>query len=248
MAILSSCKNLRRTVRRRLNRCRYLRSRSRDLRYFYRGEQYDSDLGLYYLRARYYNPTNGRFLNVDPQASEGQRRYQYAAADPVNGMDPTGNEALTEFLLLQFRPLPIMSWPKWCLTARTNPMSGDLPACGTPGGPPPPPDPCPGYICKPSYEITVSFWPLGAKGFGHVGVAVGFGQVNDNTQGWATVQHWVMWGPVQMGVPVPGILKDDLATYPGKPHSYLHIPVPDFPRASLIRRIARFQHDAGFLI
>jgi hypothetical protein len=140
-------------------------------------------------------------------------------------MDPTGNEALTEFLLLQFRPLPIMSWPKWCLTTGTNPMSGDLPACGTPGGPPPPPDPCPGYICKPSYEITVSFWPLGAKGFGHVGVAVGFGQVNDNTQGWATVQHWVMWGPVQMGVPVPGILKDDLATYPGKPHSYLHIPV-----------------------
>ena len=24
--------------------------------YLYRGEQYDSDLGLYYLRARYYNP------------------------------------------------------------------------------------------------------------------------------------------------------------------------------------------------
>ena len=23
---------------------------------YYRGEQYDSDLGLYYLRARYYNP------------------------------------------------------------------------------------------------------------------------------------------------------------------------------------------------
>jgi RHS repeat-associated protein len=107
--------------------------------YLYRGEQYDADLSLYYLRARYYNPTNGRFLNVDPQASEGQRRYQYAAADPVDGMDPTGNEALTEFLLLQFRPLPIMSWPKWCLTVGTNPMSGDLPACGTPGGPPPPP-------------------------------------------------------------------------------------------------------------
>jgi hypothetical protein len=25
----------------------------------YRGEQYDSDLGLYYLRARYYNPAGG---------------------------------------------------------------------------------------------------------------------------------------------------------------------------------------------
>jgi RHS repeat-associated protein len=30
------------------------------------GEQYDQDLGLYYLRARYYNPTMGRFLSRDP--------------------------------------------------------------------------------------------------------------------------------------------------------------------------------------
>ncbi len=28
----------------------------------YRGEQYDPDLGLYYLRARYYNPLTGRFM------------------------------------------------------------------------------------------------------------------------------------------------------------------------------------------
>jgi RHS repeat-associated protein len=34
---------------------------------FYRGEQYDSDLGLYYLRARYYNPATGRFLSRDPE-------------------------------------------------------------------------------------------------------------------------------------------------------------------------------------
>jgi RHS repeat-associated protein len=30
--------------------------------YLYRGEQFDSDLGLYYLRARYYNPLTGRFM------------------------------------------------------------------------------------------------------------------------------------------------------------------------------------------
>ena len=33
----------------------------------YRGEQYDPDLGLYYLRARYYNPQTGRFLSRDPE-------------------------------------------------------------------------------------------------------------------------------------------------------------------------------------
>jgi RHS repeat-associated protein len=31
------------------------------------GEQYDPDLGLYYLRARYYNPATGGFLSRDPE-------------------------------------------------------------------------------------------------------------------------------------------------------------------------------------
>jgi RHS repeat-associated protein len=34
--------------------------------YLYRGEQWDPDLSLYYLRARYYNPATGRFLSRDP--------------------------------------------------------------------------------------------------------------------------------------------------------------------------------------
>jgi RHS repeat-associated protein len=63
--------------------------------YLYRGEQYDSDLNLYYLRARYFNPLTGRFLSTDP--FEGSvidpvslQKYLYASADPVNSMDPTG--------------------------------------------------------------------------------------------------------------------------------------------------------------
>ena len=31
--------------------------------FLYRGEEYDPDLGLYYLRARYYNPLTGRFMS-----------------------------------------------------------------------------------------------------------------------------------------------------------------------------------------
>ena len=63
--------------------------------YLYRGEQYDPDLGLYYLRARYLNPVTGRFLTRDPAA--GKRidpitlhKYLYANADPVNKSDPSG--------------------------------------------------------------------------------------------------------------------------------------------------------------
>src|SRR5262249_44699992 len=34
--------------------------------YLYCGEQFDPDLGLYYLRARYLNTATGRFLTADP--------------------------------------------------------------------------------------------------------------------------------------------------------------------------------------
>ena len=67
--------------------------------YLYRGEQYDSDLGLYYLRARYYNPQTGRFLSRDPfdgyiDDPVTLHKYLYADGDPINGWDPTGWEDL----------------------------------------------------------------------------------------------------------------------------------------------------------
>jgi len=72
--------------------------------YLYRGEQYDSDLGLYYLRARYYNPATGRFLSRDPEDGKTLdpatlHKYLYANGDPVNGIDPRGREDLVEYLL-----------------------------------------------------------------------------------------------------------------------------------------------------
>ena len=119
--------------------------------YLYRGEQYDPDLGLYYLRARYCNPLSGRLLSADPLAGQGQRRYEYAGANPVDEMDPTGDAAIVEFLLLQFRgsfQVPFAT-PTFCFTSGGNPMGALLPGCGASfgggtgggtdaGGPPPP--------------------------------------------------------------------------------------------------------------
>ncbi len=61
--------------------------------------QYDSDLGFYYLRARYYNPLTGRFMSRDPENGEIKvpatlHKYLYAGGDPVNATDPTGKAEL----------------------------------------------------------------------------------------------------------------------------------------------------------
>jgi RHS repeat-associated protein len=72
---------------------------------FYRGEQYDPDLGLYYLRARYYNPQTGRFLSRDPEDGNAKdpqslHKYLYAGGDPVNRIDPHGRGALLEYAII----------------------------------------------------------------------------------------------------------------------------------------------------
>lgn len=75
----------------------------------YRGEQFDADFGLYYLRARYYNPLTGRFMSRDP--NEGTliipatlHKYFYTGGDPVNRVDPRGR-ALEDDLALDVRSL-----------------------------------------------------------------------------------------------------------------------------------------------
>jgi RHS repeat-associated protein len=56
------------------------------------GEYRDSESGLYYLRARYYDPLTAQFVSVDPQAGASRARYAYAAGDPINETDPTGRD------------------------------------------------------------------------------------------------------------------------------------------------------------
>jgi RHS repeat-associated protein len=68
--------------------------------YLYRGEQFDPDLGIYYLRARYYNPLTGRFMGRDPEDGDVTNpatlhRYMYANGDPVNAFDPSGRVTAT---------------------------------------------------------------------------------------------------------------------------------------------------------
>ena len=77
------------------------RSGTTENNFLYVGEGLDPNCGFYNLRARWYNPTNGRFASVDPyegdpQAAVSLHRYLYANASPVNNSDPSGNIDLGE--------------------------------------------------------------------------------------------------------------------------------------------------------
>jgi len=55
----------------------------------YRGEYTDEETKFVYLRARYYDPKIGRFINEDP-ALDGLNWYAYCGNDPINRVDPSG--------------------------------------------------------------------------------------------------------------------------------------------------------------
>jgi RHS repeat-associated protein len=72
--------------------------------YLYRGQQFDADLGVYYLRARYYSPQRGRFLTRDTfdgvqSEPRSLHKYLYAQADPINQLDASGFASTAEFSL-----------------------------------------------------------------------------------------------------------------------------------------------------
>ena len=65
--------------------------------YLYAGYRYDEDTELYYLRARYYSPGSFRFLSKDSvkgdiRAPQTLNPYTYVKNNPVNLVDPTGED------------------------------------------------------------------------------------------------------------------------------------------------------------
>ena len=63
----------------------------------YRSYYYDSELGFYYLKTRYYDPSVGRFITpdyvdyVDLDVVNGLNLYAYCNNNPVMHSDPSGN-------------------------------------------------------------------------------------------------------------------------------------------------------------
>jgi RHS repeat-associated protein len=64
---------------------------SADNRLLFKGLLWEPDAGLYYARARWYDPTTGRFASEDPIGlAGGINQYTFAQNDPTNLSDPNG--------------------------------------------------------------------------------------------------------------------------------------------------------------
>jgi RHS repeat-associated protein len=86
------------------------------------------DLGTYFLRARMYDPTTGRFLSRDPVGLDGgdANLYRYVHNNPMRFIDPSGNSAEPDDL----KPL-IVAYERWFAYLKGAPTpicDGCLPA------------------------------------------------------------------------------------------------------------------------
>ena len=70
-------------------------------RFLFTGREYCDETGLYYYRGRYYDSGLGRFVSEDPTGFAGGdfNLYRYVNNSPLNGTDPTGEQAMIEYIV-----------------------------------------------------------------------------------------------------------------------------------------------------
>src|SRR5262249_10703048 len=71
----------------------------------YSGEQFDTDLKLYYNRARYLNVSTGRFWSMDsfegdPETPLALHKYLYSESNPIDRIDRSGHFSTAEIILV----------------------------------------------------------------------------------------------------------------------------------------------------
>ena len=80
----------------------------------YRGYYYDTDLGMYYLQSRYYDPAICRFINADGYISTGQgftgyNMFAYCGNNPVMRVDRNGEGWILAVILIGVIALTLAS-------------------------------------------------------------------------------------------------------------------------------------------
>ena len=81
-------------------------------RYRFTGKERDEESGLYYHGARYYAPWLGRWTSCDPLGiSSGVNLFSYVRNRPINAVDPTGMDDVTDALNQQYLGIKPSSEP-----------------------------------------------------------------------------------------------------------------------------------------
>jgi len=77
----------------------------------FQSRPYDAETGLYYFRARYYDPELGRFISEDPIGLDGGvNQYVFAKNDPINRSDPSGLETTCSEWTLTWKQVDQDRW------------------------------------------------------------------------------------------------------------------------------------------
>ena len=72
--------------------------------YMFTGRRWDEESGIYYYRARMYDPSIGRFLQRDPIGYyDHLNLYQYTGNNPIKWIDPFGLSRLSDEVMVKIR-------------------------------------------------------------------------------------------------------------------------------------------------
>jgi len=87
----------------------------------YAGREFDSESSLYYMRARYFDPSTGRFISEDPIGFDGgENFYAYTRNSPVDLKDPFGLYILPSNVP---PPSPALDKLLKCLDGKVGPVT-----------------------------------------------------------------------------------------------------------------------------
>ena len=87
----------------------------------YTGREFDSESSLYYMRARYFDPSTGRFISEDPIGLDGgENFYAYTGNSPVDLKDPFGLYILPSGVP---PPSPALDRLLKCLDGKVGPVT-----------------------------------------------------------------------------------------------------------------------------
>ena len=86
--------------------------------YRYRGYYYDSEIGMYYLQSRYYDPAAGRFVNADTpemmltaDSILETNFFDCCYNSPINNIDPSGYFTITRWMISIPLDIALMAIP-----------------------------------------------------------------------------------------------------------------------------------------